>query len=239
MMSRSLMMARFKNRSAWLLVPMLLALLSGQARAQPGDAPVSAALNVSALQPGKDAILAVVVDVPEGFHAQSHTPLDASLIKFEVKLDRSDAVVAREPVYPEPKLETYPALGKLSVYTDRVITYVPLAAKGDAKPGSLKLAGTVQLQLCDDQMCYGATIVEVLGGCGGRTDGSSGGAEPTGTVRRVQTGSHSTCRDAAEPHGVSPASAGGDVWSVQFAFGARFSPDCSLTSCPACCPCCR
>src|SRR6185437_12844727 len=35
---------------------------------------ISTVLNVSALQPGNKATLAVVFDVKEGFHTQSHTP---------------------------------------------------------------------------------------------------------------------------------------------------------------------
>src|SRR5688500_17139538 len=35
------------------------------------QATVSAALNLSALQPGQDAVVAVVLDVKRGFHAQS------------------------------------------------------------------------------------------------------------------------------------------------------------------------
>ena len=41
------------------------------ASAQSKYADLSAALNVSAIQPGKDAVVAVVLSVHDGYHAQS------------------------------------------------------------------------------------------------------------------------------------------------------------------------
>jgi thiol:disulfide interchange protein DsbD len=119
-----------------------------------GTPTVSAAVNTSALQPGQQAAVAVVVDVPQGLHAQSHKPLQDNLIPLEVKVDENPAVTALGPVYPEGEIETYPALGKLSVYTGRVIVYVPVQVKGDAAAGPVTLSGTVRLQICDDKACF-------------------------------------------------------------------------------------
>src|SRR2546423_1749789 len=54
------------------------------ARDQDARAKVSAAMNLSALQPGSKAVAAVVIDIAPGFHAQSHQPLEKFLIPFEV-----------------------------------------------------------------------------------------------------------------------------------------------------------
>jgi len=43
------------------------------------------AINSSALRIGQKAWAAVVVEVGDGYHAQSHTPLDENFIKFELK----------------------------------------------------------------------------------------------------------------------------------------------------------
>ena len=114
----------------------------------------SATLNQSALRPGDEAVLAVVVDVQDGYHSQSHKPLDANLIPFAVTLDPGGAVEAGAPLYAEGQVEDYPALGRLSVYTQRVVTYVPIRVRPDANPGDVKLSGSVNLQICDDQMCF-------------------------------------------------------------------------------------
>jgi thiol:disulfide interchange protein DsbD len=128
-------------------------LLASQALAQE-EAPLSTALNYKSLQPGQQAVLAVVLDIPPGLHSQSHKPLDEFLIPFEIKVDDNPAVEAFAPVYPEGHIETYPALGKVSVYTGRLVVYVPLQVKPGAATGPVKLTGTVQYQLCNDTMCF-------------------------------------------------------------------------------------
>src|SRR5205814_1304404 len=75
-------------------------------------------------------------------------------IPFKVTIDPTPAVELYAPVYPPGKMETYEQLGTLSVYTGRVVTYVPLQLKDDAKPGPLVLSGQVQYQMCNDKACF-------------------------------------------------------------------------------------
>ena len=78
-----------------LVTPLLLvlALLSPASHAQlPGLFPtkdearakVEAAVDTSALRPGSDGVLAVVLDIKPGSHAQSAKPLDENLIALSV-----------------------------------------------------------------------------------------------------------------------------------------------------------
>jgi len=112
------------------------------------------ALRDSALRAGHDSMIAVVIKVDEGLHAQSHTPLDENLIKFELKLDENPKLKFGAPVYPAGKIETYPDLGKLSVYTGSVVVYVPVQAKTDAPLGDVEVSGKASLQACDDKRCF-------------------------------------------------------------------------------------
>src|SRR3954462_6285295 len=49
---------------------------------------VSTALNTTSLQPGQQAVIAIVFDVKDGYYAQSHTPTDEKNgIAFNVKLE--------------------------------------------------------------------------------------------------------------------------------------------------------
>src|SRR5688500_5206689 len=142
------------------LAPRLIALLTVLALATPAPAQpksrakLSTALNVSALQPGKPAAVAIVVDVDPGHHAQSRTPLSDNLIRFDVKLDANPALAIGEPIFPPGEIHEYPALGKMSVYTGRVIVYVPVTVKPDAQPAELKLTGRATYQVCDDKSCF-------------------------------------------------------------------------------------
>src|SRR5438067_1226848 len=62
-----------------------------------------AVVNVSALQPGKDATAAIVFKVKPGFHAQSHTPTADYLIAFEVKPTPDPSLSFGDPKYPAGK----------------------------------------------------------------------------------------------------------------------------------------
>ena len=113
-----------------------------------------AVANASGYKPGDKGMAAVVLDVKEGFHAQSRTPTQEYLIKFDVTLEENPAVTFGEVIYPTGKEETYPQLGKLSVYTGRVVVYIPFEIKPDAKPGAPKIAGRLTYQICDDKSCF-------------------------------------------------------------------------------------
>ena len=117
-------------------------------------ATVTGALDVSALREGHAARLAVILDVGKGFHAQSHTPLDDSAIKCELTLDPVPGITFGDIAYPDGKVEEYPQLGKLSVYTGKTIIYVPVTVTGSAPPGKIKLTGKLEMQICDNNTCF-------------------------------------------------------------------------------------
>src|SRR5688572_32451003 len=98
---------------------MLLLLAAPALAARPTTAPITTALNFKALPQGQQAVLAIVVDVPEGLHAQSATPSQPSFIPFVVTIEPNDAIETFAPIYPLGKNENYPGLGVLNVYTGR------------------------------------------------------------------------------------------------------------------------
>jgi thiol:disulfide interchange protein DsbD len=106
------------------------------------------------LPAGQRAVIAVVVDIKSGFHAQSHTPLDENLIPFTLELQPSEQLEFHSPIFPPGQIENYPALGKLSVYTGRIIVYVPIDVKPNASQGAITVHGTATYQICDDHACY-------------------------------------------------------------------------------------
>lgn len=137
----------------------IVALFTSAAQAQPKPNPDHAetrrtVLNVSALRPGDRAMLAVELEVKPGYHAQSRTPLDKLLIKFDLKVDKHPALTFGEPVYPEGQIEEYPQLGKLSVYTGTVVVRVPVEVSAGAPLGDTKITGRLRYQICDDAACY-------------------------------------------------------------------------------------
>ncbi len=132
----------------------LLTLLAGSLQAAPQRATLSASLNTTALQPGQQAVIAVVVDIAPGYHAQSHTPSQEGLIPFEAALNPAQGIHPYAPIYPRGHDQTYPALGTLNVYTGRAIIYIPLKVDAAATIGAIPLEGTASFQICDDRVCY-------------------------------------------------------------------------------------
>jgi thiol:disulfide interchange protein DsbD len=141
------------NTARRITILLTLLCVASAARAQDRTS-LRADLNVSALQPGQQAVLAVVVDVADGFHAQSRTPLDSAFIPFDVTVAPAAGLTIFDPIYPKGYVEEYPALGKLDIYSGRVIVYVPIQVKPDASVGQLKLTGTATFQICDDRQCF-------------------------------------------------------------------------------------
>ena len=121
--------------------------------ARPTTLPATFDLNVQALSQGGEAALAIVVEIPSGYHAQSNTPTKDAYIPFKVTMEPNAAVEFGEPIYPKGEAKTYPGLGPLNVYEGRVVTYMPLRVKADAPLGPVTLNGQLQYQICDDQIC--------------------------------------------------------------------------------------
>jgi len=137
-----------------LAVIAILMLIGGDAIAAPPVAKVNTALSASQFAPGSRGVLAIAIDIPQGLHAQSHTPLDEFLIPFEVKPAKQTDLQFSEPLYPKPTIETYPQLGKVSVYTGHTVVYVPFTVDSAASDGTASVSGVVNYQMCDDQKCF-------------------------------------------------------------------------------------
>src|SRR5438094_2726769 len=108
------------------LVLVTLLLFASSVQAQDAQrATVFASLNMTALQPGQQAALAVVLDVNPGFHAHSNTPKGEGNIATQVAVNDTPSFTTYAPIYPPGKDMFYPALGQLNVYSGRAIIYVP------------------------------------------------------------------------------------------------------------------
>jgi thiol:disulfide interchange protein len=137
------------------LLLMLTLPLVAAAQQQNNLATVSTALNVKAVPAGSQGVLAVVVEIRSGYHAQSSKPRDPLLIPFAIKLESNPQVELSDVIYPPGEIENFPALGIMSVYNGRVIAYVPFRVKPEAPAGStLQIKGTVTFQICNDRTCF-------------------------------------------------------------------------------------
>src|SRR5688572_30143275 len=144
------------------VIPFLsLLLLPLLAHAQPSDehAKVSAFLNHSAVTSGQEVVVAVVLDVGKGFHAQSANP--NNLLPLKLTVDSNPNVRFAPPILPPGHNETYPDIGTTNVYTGRTIFYIPAKVDPAAKPGPLTIPGRIRYQICDDKgVCFAPETVQ-------------------------------------------------------------------------------
>src|SRR5437016_2682060 len=134
-------------RFACLLAALVLLTQPLRALAAGPTAPeISAALNYKSLPPGQQAVVAVVIDVPPGFHIQSNEPIDPQFIPLEIAIKPNPALQTFAAIFPTPLIKNYPALGRLSVYEGRVIVYIPVQVKQSAALGPTSIEGTVRYQ---------------------------------------------------------------------------------------------
>jgi thiol:disulfide interchange protein len=138
------------------LIPLAVLLLfaTGATSFAATKANVSAALNYQALPPNQQAVIAVVFDIPPGYHIQSNKPTNPAYIPTEVTLSPNPAIEAYAPIFPPDEIRNYPALGRLNVYEGKAIVYIPIRTKPNAPQGPLHLEGTAQYQMCNDQTCF-------------------------------------------------------------------------------------
>jgi thiol:disulfide interchange protein len=142
------------SRLSLFIALLLTSLIGSVALGAVPDPVVSATLNRSALPPGEESLVAVVIEIPDKLHAQSHTPSQESFIPLTVTATAPQGIKIGQPRYPPGEEKTYPALGLLNVYEGRVIVHLPVSVADDAPGGAVAIEGSVNLQLCDDSICY-------------------------------------------------------------------------------------
>ena len=123
---------------------------------------VSAVTGASGVAPGGTLRAAVVIDVHEGWHTNSHTPLDSYLIATVLKLDPVDGLMPGAFAYPPGKNVKLSFSDDLvSVYEGKVAIGVPLEAAATLTPGTVTLQGSLRIQACNDTSCLGPSNIPV------------------------------------------------------------------------------
>jgi DsbC/DsbD-like thiol-disulfide interchange protein len=107
-----------------------------------------------------DAKIPLVVD--PGFHVNSNTPSDETLIPLAVTWKSTGALEGGKVTYPKPSLEKYAGLEKpISVFTGpfEVVAHFKVAANAPAGPGVA--VGQVKYQACNSNTCFPPKTAEI------------------------------------------------------------------------------
>ncbi|NUM56654.1 MAG: thioredoxin family protein [Candidatus Hydrogenedentes bacterium] len=137
------------------------AAVEANAKATSDVVTVSAVTDHSGVLPGGKIRAAVVIAIQDGWHTNSHKPLDKYLIATVLKLEPLEGVTAGEFAYP-PGEEIKLAFsdGLVSVYEGKTAIGVPLEVAQSVATGTLTLKGSLRIQACDDKSCLGPSTIK-------------------------------------------------------------------------------
>lgn len=126
-------------------------------RPSPGEVVrVMSATSQDRARPGDRLQLALVLDIAEGYHINSHQPTEDFLIPTGVTVQAPETLQVGAAVYPRPERRSYPFAPnkQLSVYEKRAVIKFPLTVKPTTIPGEYTLKAKIRYQPCSEKVCY-------------------------------------------------------------------------------------
>ena len=106
-------------------------------------------------QRGKPLRVAIVIDVPSGYHINSNRPLESYLIGTSLKVDLDNGLRAGAVIYPRPLLRTFKFSKKqLSVYEGQARLKFNVTVPANYSGNSANIKARVKLQSCNDEVCF-------------------------------------------------------------------------------------
>ncbi len=128
----------------------------------PEKAEVRAYADRSAYEPGSTARFAVVLEIEDGWHTNSHTPTYDFLIGTDVELEAPPGWPApAEAEYPPGEMKSFSFTTEpISVYEGRVAIYGRIEVPPGTSVGTYPIRARVTYQACDDKLCLRPVEVE-------------------------------------------------------------------------------
>ena len=124
------------------------------------EATISAYLSTDKLVPGSPFRVAVVINLAEHWHANANPVSLEGLIPTTVAFQPPASIVIDRIIYtPGVRTKVEWADEPVALYTGRAIIFAEGHADADAKPGPLKLEGSLRYQACDDHICLAPKTV--------------------------------------------------------------------------------
>ena len=108
------------------------------------------------VQRGRIVSVAVVMDIPHGYHVNSNRPLESFLVATQLKVEAPGGGVRLGPVlYPRALLRNFSfSKLKLSVYEGRAVLRFNVTVPANFGGGSLELKTKLRYQSCSDALCF-------------------------------------------------------------------------------------
>lgn len=114
------------------------------------------------VQRGRIVQVAVVMEIPHGYHVNSNRPLESFLKATQLKVEAPGGVRVGPVAYPRALLRKFSfANDKLSVYEGRAVLRFNVTVPAKFGSGSLELKAKLNYQSCSDALCFPPQAREV------------------------------------------------------------------------------
>jgi thiol:disulfide interchange protein DsbD len=128
---------------------------SGQAPKDSNVVQVEAYASHERIHPAESFQIAIVANIKQGFHINSHKPLDEFLMPTVLRLKETRGIAFGSARYPVPKDELFSfSTRHLSVYDGKISIFAEGKLSEDISLGDIKVSGVLAYQACDDHRCF-------------------------------------------------------------------------------------
>jgi DsbC/DsbD-like thiol-disulfide interchange protein len=119
--------------------------------------------SLDAVPRGKDFQVAVVVDINQAYHMNSHKPLDSYLIPTTLTPQLPAGFTLVDTIYPAGHQKKFPFSPDkpLDVYSGSVTLRLKLTAQSSAPLGAVTIPMTLRYQACNNSACLPPVKVPV------------------------------------------------------------------------------
>jgi len=154
--SKHFLFVTFKALGRGLLVSLCLLVASsfGQAPKDEDPVRVETYLSHERIHPEETFQVAIMATIKDGYHINSHKPLDGFLVPTFVNFYKNEGVVFGPVSYPEPVHASFSfSPHEVSAYQGKIVMVTQGKLSADVALGTIKVSGHLTYQACDDQSC--------------------------------------------------------------------------------------
>ena len=144
------------------IVPFLIPLFAYGQGGDRIDLKAEGIISLDKVHPGDRFQVAVIADIPDGWHINAHVPSSDYLIPTELRFEEESGLSFDEVIYP-PRVEKTFSFSdrKLAVYGGKITIGGTVAISKDFPIGKRILRGRLSYQACSDQVCLFPAEVDV------------------------------------------------------------------------------
>lgn len=107
------------------------------------------------ISPGGKAEVSVTITIAQGYHINGNPTSEKFQIATELAVDSLNGITAGKALYPPSVSKKFSfSPDPIMVYEKEVVIRQPLQASADSAKGNHSLRARLQVQPCDDAVCY-------------------------------------------------------------------------------------